>query len=51
MDKEEFKINDLVEVPKWTMPVGKNWIIAGFTGDGKEACLRRRTDSPEAAFV
>lgn len=51
MDNEVFEIRDLVEVPKWTMPVGKNWIIVGFTGDGKEACLRRRSDKDEQVFV
>ena len=51
MDNEVFEINDLVEVPKWTMPVGKNWVIAGFTDDGKEACLRRWNDNDEQIFV
>lgn len=51
MDQEEFKIHDLVEVPKWTGPVGKNWVIVGFASEGAEACLRRCTDSDMQTFV
>ena len=51
MDNEVFEIHDLVEVPKWTRPFGKNWTIVGFSSDGAEACLRRCTDNDVQTFI
>lgn len=39
-EERKFKINDLVEVTKWTKDKDRrNWIITGFASNGAEAVL------------
>lgn len=37
---EKFKINNLVEVPKWKGDQGRDWIIVDFASSGGEAIIR-----------
>lgn len=40
MSKEEFKINDLVEITVWPDEIKRDWIITGFASNGSEAILQ-----------